>query len=201
LVLSLWLSRIPCVLPLGVLVKYLPAFLWFYVITGQYQENTQGISQNQGSTCRYLTNTPSGNTQGIRDNHKDRTNGVFPPFNLPRKTQTITKRSRLSLNVIFWSKIQRRGSKRQSEYSWAKYLALPVVGEHHDRVGCTLRVKLHQRSASRLYISLKIARGMWPPWRAPRSRVTHSSIRNSAGEKTRGNCTPIITITALSVSW
>jgi len=127
LVLSAWLSRIPCVLPLGELDKYLHVFLWFYVINEQYQENTQGISQNQRNMCRYLSNSPSGNTQGIRDNHADRTNCVFPPFNPPHKAQAIPIRSHLSLNVIFWSKIQRGGSKRQSEYSWAKYAALPVV--------------------------------------------------------------------------
>jgi len=77
--------------------------------------------------CRYLSNFASGNTQGRRNNHEDRTNCVFPPFYLPHKTQAIPKRSHLSLNVIFWSKIRRRGSRRQSEYSWAKYAALPGV--------------------------------------------------------------------------
>jgi len=106
-------------------------FLWFYMIIGQYQENTQIISLNEGNTCRYSSNFPSGNTQGIRSSDEDRTDCVFPPFNLPRRTQTIPKRSCLSLNVIFWSKIQSMGSRRQSEYSRAKYVALPVVLRHY----------------------------------------------------------------------
>ena len=104
------------------------------MIIGQYQENTQRISQNQGNTCRYSSNFPSGNTQGIRSSDEDRTDCVFPPFNLPRRTQTIPKRSCLSLNVIFWSKIQSMGSRRQSEYSRAKYVALPVVPRRRARL-------------------------------------------------------------------
>src|SRR6188768_1559825 len=100
--------------------------------------------------CGYSSNTPSGNTQGIRSNHEDKTDYVFPPFNLPRRTQAIPQRSRLSLIVIFWSKIQCRGSRRQTEYSRAKYVALPVVyssdslsgntqgicDNHEDRTDC-----------------------------------------------------------------
>jgi len=50
LVLSSWLLRIPCVFPLGELDEYLHIFLRFYVIERQYQDNTQGISQNQRNT-------------------------------------------------------------------------------------------------------------------------------------------------------
>ena len=96
LVLSSWLLRIPCVYPLGELDEYLHIFLWFNVIFRQYQENTQIISKDQRSMCRYSSNSPSGNTQGIRDNHEDRTDCVFPPFKLPRRTQAIHKRSCLS---------------------------------------------------------------------------------------------------------
>ena len=77
--------------------------------------------------CRFSSNFPSGNTQEIRDNHKDRTNCVFPPSNLPRRTQAISKRSHLSLNLVFWSEIQCGGSRRQPECSRANYVALPVV--------------------------------------------------------------------------
>jgi len=85
------------------------------------------ISQNQRNTGRYSSDSSIGNTQGIRNNHEDKTDCVCPSFNLPCTTQAIPKRSHLSLNVIFQSGIQRRGSRRQSEYCRAKYVALPVV--------------------------------------------------------------------------
>ena len=72
-------------------------------------DNTKRIRKEshktKGIRGRYFSDSSSRHTQGIHNKHEDRTNCIFPPFNLPCRTQAIPDRSRLSFNVILQSGI------------------------------------------------------------------------------------------------
>ena len=72
-----------------------------YLIVFRASGIRKEFHKTKGICGRHSSDSSSGNTQGIRNNHEDRTDCIFLPFNLPCRAQGIPNRSLLSFNVIF----------------------------------------------------------------------------------------------------